>query len=75
MSPALGLRSPAAALRCCAWGGRPVHRVQAQGILVGALNVLAVHYGLMPRAQAAWAEQNPATTERIDPETGEITTA
>ncbi len=35
------------------WGGRPVHHVQAQGILVGALNVLAVHYGLMPRAHAA----------------------
>ena len=35
------------------WGGRPVHHVQAQGILVGALNVLAVHYGLMPRARAA----------------------
>ncbi len=35
------------------WGGRPVHHVQAQGILVGALNVLAVHYGLMPRSHAA----------------------
>ena len=35
------------------WGGRSVHHVQAQGILVGALNVLAVHYGLIPRVQAA----------------------
>jgi len=35
------------------WGGRPINHVQAQGILVGALNVLAVHYGLIPRSQAA----------------------
>lgn len=35
------------------WGGRPIHHVQAQGILVGALNVLAVHYGLISQSQAA----------------------
>jgi hypothetical protein len=35
------------------WGGRPINHVQAQGILVGALNVLAVHYGLIARSQAA----------------------
>ena len=28
------------------WGGRSIHHVQGQGILVAALNVLAVHYGL-----------------------------
>jgi hypothetical protein len=31
------------------WAGRRVHHVQAQGILVAALNVLAVHYGLIRR--------------------------
>lgn len=35
------------------WGGRGVHHVQAQGILVAALSVLAVHYGLTPRRRAA----------------------
>lgn len=35
------------------WGGRAINHVQAQGILVGALNVLSVHYGLIPRTQAA----------------------
>jgi hypothetical protein len=35
------------------WGGRSVHHVQAQGILVAALNVLAVHYGLLSRPRAA----------------------
>lgn len=35
------------------WGGRSVHHVQAQGILVAALNVLAVHYGLLSRLKAA----------------------
>jgi hypothetical protein len=27
------------------WGGRPVRAEQAQGILVGALGMLAGHYG------------------------------
>jgi hypothetical protein len=35
------------------WGGRCINHVQGQGILVGALNVLAVHYGLVPRTRAA----------------------
>lgn len=35
------------------WGGRSINHVQGQGILVAALNVLAVHYGLMPRSRAA----------------------
>jgi hypothetical protein len=35
------------------WSGRPVHHVQAQGMLVAALGVLAVHYGLVPRRTAA----------------------
>jgi hypothetical protein len=35
------------------WSGRPVHHVQAQGILLTALGVLAVHYGLQPRERAA----------------------
>jgi hypothetical protein len=35
------------------WSGRPVHHVQAQGILLTALGVLAVHYGLEPRRRAA----------------------
>ena len=35
------------------WGGRSINHVQGQGILVGALNVLAVHYGLVPRSMAA----------------------
>ena len=35
------------------WGGRPIHHVQGQGILVAALNVLAVQYGLVPRSMAA----------------------
>jgi hypothetical protein len=34
------------------WSGRHVHHVHAQGILVAALGVLAVHYGLV-RASAA----------------------
>lgn len=35
------------------WAGRPVHHVQAQGILLTALGVLAAHYGLHPRERAA----------------------
>jgi hypothetical protein len=35
------------------WGGRGVHHVQAQGILVAALSVLAVHYGLVAAPRAA----------------------
>lgn len=35
------------------WGGRPINHVQGQGILVAALNVLAVHYRLVPRSVAA----------------------
>ena len=35
------------------WGGRSINHVQGQGILVGALNVLAVHYGLVPRSMVA----------------------
>ncbi len=35
------------------WGGRSINHVQGQGILVAALNVLAVHYGLMARPRAA----------------------
>ena len=31
------------------WGGLPVGHVQAQGILVAALGILARHYGLAPR--------------------------
>lgn len=34
------------------WGGRPVGHVQAQGILVAALGMLAKHYGLAPRRHA-----------------------
>ena len=33
------------------WGGRPVSHVQAQGILVAALGMLARHYGLAPRGR------------------------
>jgi hypothetical protein len=35
------------------WGGRPVGAPQAQGMLVAALSVLAGHYGLTRRPQAA----------------------
>ena len=35
------------------WGGRSINHVQGQGILVGALNVLTVHYGLVPRSMVA----------------------
>ena len=35
------------------WGGRSINHVQGQGILVAALNVLAVHYGLVPRSIVA----------------------
>lgn len=35
------------------WGGRSINHVQGQGILVGALSVLAVHYGLVPRSMVA----------------------
>lgn len=34
------------------WGGMPVGHVQAQGILVAALGMLAKHYGLAPRRRA-----------------------
>jgi len=32
------------------WGGRPIGASQGQGVLVGALGVLAAHYGLTQRA-------------------------
>ena len=35
------------------WGGRPINHVQGQGILVAALSVLVVHYGLVPRSMVA----------------------
>lgn len=35
------------------WGGRSVGHAQAQGMLVAALGVLAVVYGLTPRQRAA----------------------
>jgi hypothetical protein len=35
------------------WAGRTVHGPVGQGILVGSLGILAVHFGLMPRARAA----------------------
>jgi len=35
------------------WGGRPVAPPQAQGMLVATLCVLAAHFGLTPRHQAA----------------------
>lgn len=35
------------------WSGRPVHGPVAQGILVGALGTLAMHFGLVPRQHAA----------------------
>lgn len=45
------------------WGGRRVHHVQAQGILVAALSVLAVHYGLLrSRAQPSAATAPPSVT-------------
>jgi len=37
------------------WSGRSVHHVQAQGILLTALGVLAVHYGLQPKVHDAQA--------------------
>ena len=35
------------------WSGRPVHGPVAQGILVGTLGTLAMHFGLVPRQRAA----------------------
>ena len=35
------------------WGGRPVAPPQAQGMLVATLGVMAAHFGLVPRRQAA----------------------
>ena len=35
------------------WAGRTVHGPVGQGILVGTLGTLAMHFGLTPRAQAA----------------------
>lgn len=35
------------------WAGRPVHGPVGQGILVGALGTLAMHFGLTPRQRAA----------------------
>jgi hypothetical protein len=32
------------------WGGRPIGHAQGQGVLVSALGVLAMHYGLKKRA-------------------------
>ena len=35
------------------WSGRPVPQPIAGGMLVAALGILAMHFGLMPRSQAA----------------------
>jgi hypothetical protein len=35
------------------WAGRPVHGPVGQGILVGALGTLAMHFGLTPQERAA----------------------
>ena len=35
------------------WNGRPIVPAQGQGILIGALGVLAAHYGLVSRPRAA----------------------
>ena len=35
------------------WAGRTVHGPVAQGILIGALGTLAMHFGLTPRQRAA----------------------
>ena len=35
------------------WGGRPVPQPIAGGMLVAGLGILAMHFGLMPRSQAA----------------------
>ncbi len=35
------------------WSGRPVPQPIAGGMLVAGLGILAMHFGLMPRAQAA----------------------
>jgi hypothetical protein len=35
------------------WSGRPVSQPIAGGMLVAALGTLAMHFGLMPRSQAA----------------------
>ncbi len=36
-----------------AWGGKPIHGPMAQGVLVATLGTLAMHFGLVPRSQAA----------------------
>jgi hypothetical protein len=44
-------------VRVCAmrqgWAGRTMHGPVGQGVLVGALGMLAMHFGLVPREQAA----------------------
>ena len=35
------------------WNGRPIAPPQGQGVLIGALGVLAAHYGLVRRGAAA----------------------
>ena len=35
------------------WSGRPVYAPVAQGMLVGGLGMLAMHFGLVPRQRAA----------------------
>ena len=35
------------------WSGRHMHPPQAQGLLVGALGMLAAHFGLVPRQRGA----------------------
>jgi hypothetical protein len=42
------------------WGGRPVRQEQAQGMLVAALGLLAVHYGLVGRTPGSVLVRNPA---------------
>ena len=34
------------------WGGRPVRQEQAQGILIGALGMLAMHFGYEKAARS-----------------------
>lgn len=35
------------------WNGRPIAQTQGQGILIGALGVLAAHYGLARHSAAS----------------------
>jgi hypothetical protein len=44
----------------CGWGGRSMGHAQAQGVLVGALGVLAAHYGLERPAKVGAMTTTPA---------------